>query len=64
MEGRGARAGSYGPPLIHTYIHTYVLEIHVAGRKKLYTLTIAFFSLCNYDAQLWVYVTQTFLVTS
>jgi hypothetical protein len=24
IEGRGARAGFYDPPLIHTYIHTYI----------------------------------------
>jgi hypothetical protein len=24
IEGRGARAGSYGPPFMHTFIHSFI----------------------------------------
>jgi hypothetical protein len=32
IEGRGARAGFYGPSFIHTYIHTYISSL--LGKKR------------------------------
>jgi hypothetical protein len=36
FEGRGARAGFHGPPLIHTYIHGCDLSDYITSHSRKY----------------------------